>query len=132
MNTQRDCVTNCALRGLAHRSLSSQVLTIRALYDAFEIVISRIVTFLKSYRNCLVSLDLRSSFEIVTPEQSATPILPGTHFPNISNLFISEGGILQLLKGLDISKASGPNQIPNNILRELASYLLSSSPYIAV
>ena len=66
-NTQRDCVTNCALRGLAHRNFSSQVLTIRVLYDAFEIVVSRIVTFLKSYRNCLVSLDLRSSFEIVTP-----------------------------------------------------------------
>ena len=69
LNTQRYCVRNCALRGLAHRNFSSQVLTIRALYDAFEIVISRIVTFLKSYRNCLVSLDLRSSFEIVTPER---------------------------------------------------------------
>ena len=68
LNTQRYCVRNCALRGLAHRNFSSQMLTIRALYDAFEIVISRIVTFLKSYRNCLVSLDLRSSFEIVTPE----------------------------------------------------------------
>ena len=67
LNTQRYCVRNCALRGLAHRNFSSQVLTIRALYDAFEIVISRIVTFLKSYRNCLVSLYLRSSFEIVTP-----------------------------------------------------------------
>ena len=65
LNTQRYCVKNCALRGLAHRNFSSQVLTIRALHDAFEIVISRIVTFLKSYR--LVSLDLRSSFEIVTP-----------------------------------------------------------------
>ena len=42
----------------------AQVLTIRALYDVFEIVISRIVTFLKSYRNCLVSCDLRFSFEI--------------------------------------------------------------------
>ena len=68
LNTQRDCVTNCALRGLAHRNFSSKVLAIRALCDAFEIVISRIVTFLKSYRNCLVSLDLRSSFEIVTPD----------------------------------------------------------------
>ena len=68
MNAQRYCVRNCALPGLAHRNFSSQVLTIRALYDAFEIVISRIVTFLKSYRNCLVSLDLRFSFEIVTPD----------------------------------------------------------------
>ena len=68
LNTQRYCVRNCALRGLAHSNFSSQVLTIRALYDAFEIVISRIVTFVKSYRNCLVSLDLRFSFEIATPE----------------------------------------------------------------
>ena len=44
-------------------------------------------------------------------------------FPNISNLFISEGGILKLLKGLDISKASGPDQIPNKVLRELAIHL---------
>ena len=36
--------------------------------NAFEIVISRIVTFLKSYRNFLVSLDLRFCFEIVTPD----------------------------------------------------------------
>ena len=69
LNTQqRYCVRNCALRGLAHRNFSSRVLTIRALYDAFEIVISRIVTFLKSFRNCLVSLYLRFSFEIVTPD----------------------------------------------------------------
>ena len=72
LNNQRYCVRNCALRVLAHRNFSSQVLTIRALYDAFQIVISRIVTFLKSYRNCLVSLDLRSSFEIVTPESTCS------------------------------------------------------------
>ena len=53
-------------------------------------------------------------------DQNGTPILPGTPFPNISNLFISEGGILKLLKGLDIYKASGPDQIPNKVLRELA------------
>ena len=41
----------------------------------------------------------------------------------ISNLFISEGGILKLLKGFDISKASGPDQIPNKVLRELAIHL---------
>ena len=67
LNTLRYYVRNCALRRLAHRNFSSQVLTIRALYNVFEIVISRIVTFLKSYRNCLVSCDLRFSFEIVTP-----------------------------------------------------------------
>ena len=61
---------NRALRGLAHRNFSSQVLTIREIYDAFEIVISRIVTFLKSYRNCIVTWDLRFSFEIVTPGPS--------------------------------------------------------------
>ncbi len=66
LNTLRYYVRNCALRRLAHRNFSSQVLTIRALYDVFEIVISRIVTFLKSYRNCLVSLDLRSSHPSTT------------------------------------------------------------------
>ena len=56
-------------------------------------------------------------------DQIGTPILPDTPFPNISNLLISEGGILKLLKGLDISKASGSDQIPNKILRELAIHL---------
>ena len=58
-------------------------------------------------------------------DQNGTPILPGTPFRNniISNIFISEGGILKLLKGLDISKASGPDQIPNKVLRELAIHL---------
>ena len=53
-------------------TISSQVLTIRELYDAFEIVIYRIVTFLKSYRNCIVTWDLRFSFEIVTPGRDCT------------------------------------------------------------
>ena len=53
------------------------MLTIRELYDAFEIVISRIVTFLKSYRNCIVTWDLRFSFEIVAP---------GVYYQQISSL----------------------------------------------
>ena len=67
LHTLRYYVRNCALRRLADRNFSSKVLTIRALYDVFEIVISRIVTFLKSYRNCRVRCDLLFSFEIVTP-----------------------------------------------------------------
>ena len=67
----------------------------------------------------LLSQQFESVF-VRDSDQNATQILSGTPFPNISNLFISEGGILKLLKGLDISKASGPGQIPNKILRELA------------
>ena len=69
---------------------------------------------------------LSQQFEAVfvrDSDQIGTPILPGTPFPIISNLLISEGGILKLLKGLDISKDSGPDQIPNTILRELAIHL---------
>ena len=70
----------------------------------------------------LLSQQFESVF-VRDSDQNATPILPGTPFPNSSNIFISEGGILKLLKGLDISKASGPDQIPNKILRELAIHL---------
>ena len=70
----------------------------------------------------LLSQQFESVF-VHDSDQIGTPILPGTPFPNISNLLISEGGILKLLKGLDISKASGPDQIPNKILRELAIHL---------
>ena len=53
----------------------------------------------------LLSQQFESVF-VHDSDQNGTPILPGTPFPNISNLFISEGGILKLLKGVDISKAS--------------------------
>ena len=56
-------------------------------------------------------------------DQNGTSLLPGTPFPNISILFSSAGGILKLLKGFAISKASGPDQIPNKILRDLAIHL---------
>jgi len=49
--------------------------------------------------------------------------LPGTPLPPIPPLVINVNGILKLLKDLDVSKASGPDQIPNRILKELASYL---------
>ena len=72
----------------------------------------------------LLSQQFESVF-VHDSDQNGTPILPGTDFPNISNLFISEGGLLKLLKWLDIpvSKASGPDQIPNKILRGLAIHL---------
>ena len=70
----------------------------------------------------LLSQQFESVF-VRDSDQIGTPILPGTPFPNISNLLISEDGILKLFKGLDIFKASGPDQIPNTILRELAIHL---------
>ena len=57
----------------------------------------------------LLSQQFESVF-VRDSDQNGTPILPGTPFPNISNLFISEGGILKLLKGLDICDPSSRNQ----------------------
>ena len=37
----------------------------------------------------------------------------------MSDIVISEAGVSKLLKGIDASKASGPDQIPCKILREL-------------
>jgi len=51
------------------------------------------------------------------------PTPPGPPTPSISNLIITESGILKLLQQLDTTKASGPDNIPNKLLKELAIYL---------
>ena len=52
-------------------------------------------------------------------EKSAATSLHGPNYPPIADITIVEAGVAKLLKGVDPSKASGPDQIPCKLLREL-------------
>jgi len=48
------------------------------------------------------------------------PRLQGLRYPNIADLHISTEGVEKLLCNLNVSKASGPDQIPCRLLKGLA------------
>ena len=65
---------------------------------------------------------LNTQFQSVftQPTGEEIPQLPGTPFPPIDDLHISEHGVFLLLDKIDVSKASGPDQIPGRLLQTLA------------
>ena len=65
---------------------------------------------------------LNSQFKSVfTPQSGNTfPQLPGTQFPKIKHLHISENGVFMLLDRIDVSKSSGPDKLPGRLLQSLA------------
>ena len=65
---------------------------------------------------------LNSQFKSVfTPQSGNTfPQLPGTQFPKIKPLHISENGVFMLLDRIDVSKSSGPDKLPGRLLQSLA------------
>ena len=56
--------------------------------------------------------------------------MPGTSFPSINGLNITEFGVFKLLDKIDVSKASGPDCIPGKILQNLARELAPVLHYI--
>ena len=56
--------------------------------------------------------------------------MPGTSFPSINSLNITEFGVFKLLDKVDVSKASGPDCIPGRILQNLAKELAPVLHYI--
>ena len=56
--------------------------------------------------------------------------MPGTSFPSINGLNITEFGVFKLLDKIDVSKASGPDCIPGRILQNLARELAPVLHYI--
>ena len=61
---------------------------------------------------------------------SKIPQMPGTSFPSINGLNITEFGVFKLLDKIDVSKASGPDCIPGRILQNLARELAPVLHYI--
>jgi hypothetical protein len=61
---------------------------------------------------------------VFTKAESTTNAIPdGDPYPDIKELNITTDGILKLLKDIKINKASGPDAIPNILLKELATEL---------
>ena len=56
--------------------------------------------------------------------------MPGTSFPSINALNITEFGVFKLLDKIDVSKPSGPDCIPGRILQNLARELAPVLHYI--
>ena len=56
--------------------------------------------------------------------------MPGTSFPSINALNITEFGVFKLLDKIDVSKASGPDCTPGRILQNLARELAPVLHYI--
>ena len=65
---------------------------------------------------------LNSQFKSVfTPQSGNTfPQLPGTQFPKIKPLHISENGVFMLLDRIDVSKSSGPDKVAGRLWQRLA------------
>ena len=61
---------------------------------------------------------LNSQFKSVfTPQSGNTfPQLPGTQFPRIKPIHISENGVFMLLDRIDVSRSSGPDKLPGRLL----------------
>ena len=55
-------------------------------------------------------------------DETSVPLL-GTQFPKMGDINVSEAGIIKLLKGLNPSKASGPDGINPRVLKELSTEL---------
>ena len=63
---------------------------------------------------------LNSQFKSVFTPQSGNTFLqlPGTQFPKIKPLHISENGVFMLLDRIDVSKSSGPDRFFWKIIAE--------------
>ena len=66
-------------------------------------------------------LDSLCTQSVFTPQSGNTfPQLPGTQFPKIKPLHISENGVFMLLDRIDVSKSSGPDKLTGRLLQSLA------------
>ena len=65
---------------------------------------------------------LNTQFKSVfTPQSGNTfPQLPGTQFPQIKPLHISENGVIMLLDRIYVLKSTGPANLPGRLLQSLA------------
>ena len=65
---------------------------------------------------------LNSQFKSVFTPQSGNTFLqlPGSQFPKIKPLHISENCVFMLLDRIDVSMSSGPDKLPGRLLQRLA------------
>ena len=69
---------------------------------------------------------LNAQFESVFTRENEDAELPtpaGLQLPTIDDLFVSAQGVQKLLSQINVNKASGPDGIPNAILKSLSNEL---------
>ena len=71
-----------------------------------------------SKKASILANQFRSVFT-VDDDEAADTFLEGPSYPPMDDITIDEAGVVKLLKGVDPSKASGPDQIPCKLLCEL-------------
>ena len=49
------------------------------------------------------------------------PTKEGTYYPTVPDITIHQKGVLKLLRNINVHKATGPDQIPWKLLKELAT-----------
>jgi len=70
------------------------------------------------------SIMLNEFTSVFTREDTSNiPTLNGQPYPSIENLQIHQDGVTKLLKDLDPNKASGPDNIPCRLLKQLIQEL---------
>ena len=76
----------------------------------------------------ILNSQFKSAF---TPQSGNTfPQLPGTQFPKIKLLHISENGVFMLLDRINVSKSSGPDKLPGRLLQSLAKEITPVVHYL--
>ena len=74
-----------------------------------------------------ISEILNTQFKSVFTKKTSSKItrMPGTSFPSINSLNITEFGVFKLLDKIDVSKAAGPDCIPGrNLLQYYITFLI--------
>jgi hypothetical protein len=60
-------------------------------------------------------------------EKDKIPSLPGTPFPGMEDILVTEEGVAKLLRNLNPWKAGGPDQMPTRVLKEMSREI---APYL--
>ena len=67
---------------------------------------------------------------VFTKDDCQVPNLPPSNFPDMPEIDITTDGITKLLRNLDVSKANGPDMIPNHVLKLTAEQIAPALQFI--
>ena len=68
----------------------------------------------------ILNNDFATQTQLDTKDKQIPDIPPSPHIPNISEVHVTEPEVLKILNSLHINKSSGPDKIPNKLLKMTA------------
>ena len=71
----------------------------------------------------ILNQQFTSVFKSDDEDDFSGTVLEGPSIPPIGNIKVDERGVAKMLQNLDVKKASGPNELPCRLLKELANEL---------